>query len=106
MQARKRRGARSTAEAAKSTASAPRDLVLDFDPAKITTTDATVAGQTRPGAGPARGHRPPASWPGIALPAPRGHWDLSPFGQVALESRTQAPRRRSIAAWIIPAPTA
>ncbi|MGO8704371.1 MAG: beta-galactosidase [Candidatus Brocadiia bacterium] len=62
------------------------DFAINFDPAKVTATDATVA-PAELGAEPAlrvaTGHRQP--WPGIALPAPGGHWDLSPFGQVALE---------------------
>jgi len=65
---------------------APADFAISFDAAKVITTDATVsAGKV--GAAPAlvvaTGHRQP--WPGIALPAPGGHWDLSPFGQVALQ---------------------
>ncbi len=38
----------------------------------------------------ATGHR--QSWPGIALPAPGGHWDLSSFGQVALQVKNTGAR--------------
>jgi hypothetical protein len=65
---------------------APGDFAINFDPAKVTTTDATVSPAELGGAPALRvatGHR--ESWPGIALPAPGGHWDLSPFAQVALE---------------------
>jgi hypothetical protein len=56
-----------------------------FDLANIRTTDASVsravtAGQ--PALRVATGHK--ADWPGIALPAPAGHWDLSAYAQVVL----------------------
>ena len=64
------------------------DLPLSFDPAKISTTDAT-ASPARPGPPPAlvvtTGHRELRS--GVALPAPGGHWDLSLYAQVTLQVR-------------------
>ena len=64
----------------------PFDLAISFDPAKVTTTDATASAAelgALPALRVATGHQ--QSWPGVALPAPGGHWDLSPFGQVALQ---------------------
>ncbi len=58
------------------------DQVLDgFDLANIAATDAQV---TTNGAALriVTGHE--QTWPGIRLPAPDGHWDLSPFAEVAL----------------------
>ena len=76
------------AAAASAAGAAPPDLALSFDPAKATTTDATAL-PARLGAAPAlvvaTGHR--ESWPGVALPAPDGHWDLSHFGEVVLQIR-------------------
>jgi hypothetical protein len=56
-----------------------------IDAASVSTTDATVSKVPR--RGPtflrvATGHG--ADWPGITLPAPKGHWDLSPYSEIAL----------------------
>lgn len=55
---------------------------------RIGTNDATVF-WFQGGFGPLwfvrTGHAQP--WPGVTLPAPAGHWDLSPFAQVALQVR-------------------
>ena len=69
------------------------DLVLfNFtrasDPSEIKTTDAKVLAP-QPGSASglrvATGHEQP--WPGITLPAPGGHWDLSPYAFAALKLR-------------------
>ena len=56
-----------------------------IDLAGVAGPDATV-GRVRSGGRAAlrvgTGHK--AEWPGIRLPAPEGHWDLSPYGQVVL----------------------
>jgi hypothetical protein len=74
------------AATASAAGAAPSDFAISFDPAKVTTTDAT-ASPARLGAAPAllvaTGHQQP--WPGVALLAPDGHWDLSPFGEVVLK---------------------
>ena len=65
-------------------------LLFDFtrEPGipKITASDAQA---TAPSAGAglrvATGHQQP--WPGITLPAPGGHWDLSPCAEVSLKLR-------------------
>jgi hypothetical protein len=58
-----------------------RDLSL----ANVSTTDASVS---KAGAGERTtlqvATRHAADWPGITLPAPAGHWDLSAYGQVVL----------------------
>jgi hypothetical protein len=46
--------------------------------AKVTRTDAAAGGALRV----VTGHN--QTWPGITLPAPGGHWDLSAFAQVSL----------------------
>lgn len=33
----------------------------------------------------ASGHK--AEWPGITLPVPNGHWDLSPYGQIVISAK-------------------
>jgi hypothetical protein len=51
----------------------------------VSTTDASVAKSESGGKAGLRvvtGHK--ADWPGIALPAPKGHWDLSPYWQIVL----------------------
>jgi hypothetical protein len=35
-------------------------------------------------------------WPGIDLPAPKGHWDLSAFDHVALDVRNAGPNRATL----------
>ena len=56
--------------------------------AAVSTTDATVE-KVRSGGraalSVATGHK--AEWPGITLPAPAGHWDLSAYGAVVLSVR-------------------
>lgn len=32
-------------------------------------------------------------WPGVELPSPQGHWDLSPFGEIALDALNTGPNR-------------
>ena len=68
------------------------DLALSFDPAIITTTDATAS--AKPGAAPVlvvtTGHA--QSWAGIALPAPEEHWDFSAFSYIALQIRNRGAR--------------
>jgi type 1 glutamine amidotransferase len=64
------------------------DFDRGFDFAKVTTEDAAVAEAKSPSGSRLRvttGHR--QSWPGVTLPAPTGHWDLSPFASVALTIR-------------------
>jgi hypothetical protein len=61
------------------------DFEGGFQPAKVAATDATVStipSSTGRALRVVTGHE--HSWPGITLPAPNGHWDLSAFGQVAL----------------------
>jgi hypothetical protein len=65
-------------------------LLFDFtsksEIPKLTASDALA---TIPSAGAglrvATGHR--QTWPGITLPAPGGHWNLSPYAQVSLRLR-------------------
>ena len=57
-----------------------------FDMTTIKATDATtslVISEVRPALRVAAGHAKP--WPGITLPAPQGHWDLSAYEYVAAE---------------------
>jgi hypothetical protein len=59
----------------------PENLSL----AQVSTTDAAVSkieAGDRAALRVAAGHT--AEWPGITLPAPNGHWDLSPFAQIAV----------------------
>ena len=62
-------------------------LLFDFTKGpeipKLTASDA-LATLSAAGAGlrVATGHR--QTWPGVTLPAPGGHWDLSPYAEVAL----------------------
>jgi hypothetical protein len=51
----------------------------------VATTDASVVKARFGGQAAlqvATGHK--ADWPGITLPAPKGHWDLSPYGEIVL----------------------
>ena len=61
------------------------DVPLSFDPARITTTDASLS--VRSGTAPVlvvvTGHREVS--PGIALHAPGGQWDISPFFQLLMQ---------------------
>ncbi len=58
------------------------DFTSGFDPATVRTQDATVS--VKSGVlTVSTGHQ--AEWPGITLPAPEGHWDLSPNGAVTLQ---------------------
>ena len=63
------------------TASSPPLRLGGFDPTNLPTTDAQVTLR-----GDAlhivTGHKNP--WPSVRLPAPAGHWDLSPFAEVTL----------------------
>lgn len=71
-------------------APAAEKILFDFtgkvDLAQIATTDAKVS-SAESGTGLALrvGTRHQATWPGIALRAPGGSWDLSPFAQVAVD---------------------
>ncbi len=59
-----------------------------FDTKTIKATDATtslVAAAERPALRVVAGHGKP--WPGITLPAPQGHWDLSVYEYVAADIR-------------------
>ena len=95
------------------TASAADQILFDFtrgfDASKIAATDAKVSARSpsaNAGLRVATGHS--TTWPGITLPAPGGQWDLTPYGQrraCALKPRHEL-RSRSIAGWIIRAPTA
>lgn len=63
---------------------------IAFAAESVRATDATF---TAPGPGALRigtgtGH----DWPGVAIPAPRGAWDLSRFGEVRLEVRNTGTR--------------
>ena len=68
-------------------AAVPPDSVLfDFShgvtPAKISTSDAQ-ASSVSSALRVATGHQQP--WPGVTLPAPAGHWDLSTYAQVVVK---------------------
>jgi hypothetical protein len=53
--------------------------------AGLPTTDATAAKVRSGGRAVLRvATRHDQKWPGLALPAPKGHWDLTPYGRVAL----------------------
>ncbi|MBI2929149.1 MAG: beta-agarase [Verrucomicrobia bacterium] len=64
------------------------DFERGFDSSKVNTTDATVSA-AKSGRGSAlrvaTGHSQP--WPGVTLVAPKGQWNLSKFGHVALSVR-------------------
>jgi hypothetical protein len=68
-----------------------------FDPSKASSTDA-VATAVKSGAGTAlrvtTGHSQP--WPGIALLAPGGRWDLSSFAQVVLNVKNAGSNRVTV----------
>ena len=62
------------------------DFEGDFDPAKVTTRDATVAAaKSDAGAAlrAATGHA--QAWPGFDLVAPAGHWNLAKYEYIALD---------------------
>ncbi len=80
----------------------------NFDLARVQTSDARVTWIATSG-GAALGIRTGHSqtWPGVTMPAPTGHWDLSAFAR--LKSVCETPARtgsRCIVAWTILAPTA
>jgi hypothetical protein len=57
----------------------------DISLANVSTNDAAVAktgSGSRTALRVATGHK--ADWPGVTLPAPKGHWDLSRYGQIVL----------------------
>lgn len=64
------------------------DFAHDFDFTKFGATDAKLSvpqSYPTPALRITTGHTQP--WPGVTLPASVGHWDLSPFAQVALQIR-------------------
>lgn len=72
-------------------AAAADQVLFNFSPEasipKIENTDAQAT-KTSAGLRVATGHQ--QSWPGIALPCPTSHWDLSPFANVSLGLRNPA----------------
>ena len=72
-------------------ASVPEQTLFDFTrnldlPPPLVATDAAVSPVSSAAGSALRvatGHREP--WPGVTLKAPPGHWDLSPFAQVAVD---------------------
>ncbi len=73
------------------------DFGRNFDRTKATVSDATIT-PMKSGAKTvlriATGHERP--WPGATLAAPDGHWDLSPFGHVALDVRNTGSERVTV----------
>jgi hypothetical protein len=66
------------------------DFASGFDPAAVRTQDATVS-VTGGVLAVHTGHQ--AEWPGITLPAPEGHWDLSASASVTLQLQNAGTNR-------------
>ena len=71
------------------------DLATDF--ARFQKSDTTVIA-VKAGTGMAMRMTTGTSqpWPGVTLPAPDGHWDLSPFAQVALQVKNAGTSRGTL----------
>ncbi|MGA2865453.1 MAG: beta-galactosidase [Verrucomicrobiota bacterium] len=62
------------------------DFTGDFDLGRVVATDAQAT-KSADGSALRVSTGRQTAWPGVTLPAPGGHWDLSPFAQVRLKVR-------------------